>query len=295
MRELTKTVFAEGNTIDGARVDKALNDVVTGLNALEPRHLAHYTKARQVVWGWEPFPEAYQDADYDPNSDDLSFRGLGPFAPLINGATGPNPVQPTNPIRIKGCEVEGLKTFPVLGNLYDRLVWSVKIGNANPTLLTDVAWLLQTDDNQDPTLGGSPPYTNTFQYDFAVGPYAEHDFVRDFQLVVEVASHYAPESSIRNAIVSRKYDIPASGCRIITERVVVANYHDMLPAFTGGVIGGLWIKADNIAIPIPENGRCKISLVLPYYSDAKYTTWKKTPVVKQAYSGSASFLDSIVT
>ena len=55
-REITDEQFAEETTIDGSRIDAALDDTVSRFNALEQKDLTRRLVPCHYVWGWHPAP-----------------------------------------------------------------------------------------------------------------------------------------------------------------------------------------------------------------------------------------------
>lgn len=55
-REITDEQFSKETTIDGSRIDAALDDTVSRFNALEQKDLTRRLVPCHYVWGWQPEP-----------------------------------------------------------------------------------------------------------------------------------------------------------------------------------------------------------------------------------------------
>ena len=97
-RHITDEQFSDGTTIDGSRIDSAMDDVVSHVNNVPKGDLETRYVQTQFVAGWAP--------------NKFSLISLHQFPWLASMNTtleteGEDPLRRSNPLRLKSCEIPG--------------------------------------------------------------------------------------------------------------------------------------------------------------------------------------------
>ncbi len=292
-RKITKHQFQEGTTIDGDRLQDAVDDVADKFNNLEKACLRNIYFKTQFVGGFSPNRTAGQ-------ADTRGYLRQSPFMASYNKNAGKtNPALLTylgdneNAYRNKGFEVTDIiddKTFNInmtgASGASQGTFWTLEIPLEfkKPVIITDLVFYLFVDPIYN---GGhdeeiSFPYPvagNAFQWlqDFADGNKIAHQWADDLQIQVQVDNPYKPEDRELTAVELHKFKFKAYSQLTVTpvynaaasaEPSTLGN-NDMVPAPAPNAnIGknGLAIEIKDIDLPIPKDGRVRVSLLIPQYS-----------------------------
>lgn len=293
-RVITKDQFSDGTTVDGSRIEKALQESADVINSLPIRFLNGKNTPTTFHGSWRPhwtadavdakstFMHRRESPPYMPLYNELLYSGTPPLTalPLTEG--------PFNAVRIKGIEVEDLAPTEMLG----FLVWETSFPFFRPVILDALAISLQCDGKEDP-----PPaivlYTNGFYYNIALEYIAQFTQARDLHIVIHVDNPYATEESAydANEIMYRNFVINAWHMA----SVAPANtYIDMLPDAPQGYPGGAVMVARDLKIPIHQNARVRLAIVLPVYKDGiAASTWTGLPVTQVIHGFTMTVLEEL--
>ena len=128
-RTITKDQFSTGTTIDGDRIDNALDDVVERVNEVPYGDMRKRWVPTTYVAGWTPqSPQCLTSGTPEPTTGTTASKvgGVygthhGPWLRVLNfnsevadGTIGSSPSddnQITNPYRLKGVSVPGIHPF----------------------------------------------------------------------------------------------------------------------------------------------------------------------------------------
>jgi hypothetical protein len=264
LRTITKQQFSDGTTIDGNRIEQALQE----LEEICDQVPGYYVKRRfvqsQITVGFTPFQKA-------PYNDQVPALSGGGF---ITGIT-------TNIERWKGYKILSQPIADV-----DKVVfWETSFMMNNPGILHALdCFMVQ------PT--GSP--TPTYQLPGgASSPYSPPD-VSDVQLFAVVDSPFVGEDRSQSDVLIHKYGMDMAAWRI-TPIPRTSSTHEMVPAYPGGTDSGWALTLDNLNLPLPELARVRIALAIPTYKAA--TTgrgqWGDTPWTTFIPSLTATLLEPL--
>lgn len=134
-RHVTQEQFSDGTTIDGSRVERALQELEDHVNEVPKGDVRNRFTQTQFVSGWMPHAEAWADGtDYTsstggnyneellPNVSTGMVGTIFPFLPVYNSEKNLSQVTPivepasyTNKHRHKGYETSGIPTSPANG------------------------------------------------------------------------------------------------------------------------------------------------------------------------------------
>lgn len=276
-RRVTDEQFSQGTTVDGTRIDKALEDTFNYYNNIPVGAIANRMVTQRVVAGWEP-ANIIDAADVGANR--YKRRLYGPFLRGYNDTYDPLTIK-TTPTRFKGLDIERINN-----SIYYPLAWSIKLQNPRPVIIDGASAILHIDAN-------SIYYLNALKWLRATGTENINDLVRDIHFQADVFSPYSKTDPMLSSVVFHKFRMPVNSIRFII--AAPGAFTDMLPAFPAGFPSGLAIWAQGLAIPIPANSTLRISLILPIYPVivGELTSWDEDPVRHQAYSMTLTLLEEM--
>lgn len=211
-RHISDQQFADGTTIDGSRVEDALQDLEDHVNEVPKGDVKQQFMQTQIVAGYSPHAEAWVDgtsAAGGPNVEALNAQvttavtgTMFPFLPVYNSAKNLSQIAPiveplgyTNEHRHKGYQTPGVDTKPAEGfgleqngvspvpaRIYEtegQYAWEMSWAFNKPVIVANVSIFLLTDDiNNTGILAGLRdlmPFRNDFKFDnppVANPPYA---------------------------------------------------------------------------------------------------------------------------
>jgi len=302
-RVVTKEHFSTGTTIDGNRVDRALDDVVDRVNNVPYGDLKKRWMPTTYVAGWTP-----QSPDtLEQTVDDITGSAAGQIAPTHHwpwmkvrnrpeevaagtiGAADGDDVVITNQYRVKGGRCPGVFPFGrAVGTTTNftlndtpfgaQYAWTRSWFIENPSILDHIDLILETD-HQSAGGGGLRVYNNDFKYgDNAPDEYAPSTDDRGLVIVASVDSEFDRED--RNMadieVLRKSFRINQDAFSTLALPVISTagdTYDDFEPKVgipaTGfnqaSTIQGARIGLHGLNIPIHQNARLRISVLIPLY------------------------------
>jgi len=214
-RTITKEQFSEGTTIDGNRIDNAMDDVVERVNSVPYGDLRKRWVPITYVAGWTPqSPATLEMTSGDPDESDKGeiagthhwpwMRVLNTNSEVVNGTLGAaatDDLRFTNPYRLKGVQVPGVypygksvtaetvytPSFPPVG---EQFAWTRSWFIERPSILSSIDLILELDHASAPR----GAYLNSFLYgDEAPDGYAASSNDRGLVITAAVDSEFARE------------------------------------------------------------------------------------------------------
>jgi len=255
-RRVTRQQFSPQTTIDGNRLDAAWADATEKANAVPRGDQARRYVQSQVVMGWTPntgnswfdFPlignpvESHQDAlPFMPIYNDL--------AAYIQGAPPAQGVQ--NPWRIKGTYNPGAlpaDDHPAVAHERQTiLAWTTALKFGRSVTLQGIHMDLWANPSPPLIYTHTPsPFNNGFTYnDIAPPGKTLHASVDDVILYVAVDNPFLPEAERLSSMVVHKYQFRADS--------------------------GLPVNERQLNIAVPENGRVRCAICIPWYPWQDYS------------------------
>jgi hypothetical protein len=218
--------FSEGTTVDGSRIQGALDTVEGRINAV-PRGdiLPRYAEQTIHLGFMNPTRPAVP-----------AFDVIYPWSPLYNStnwvvAGGLDKV--VNPVRIKGC-YNGNIASPATG---DQFVWSTGVHHVAPCIVSELHFNAVTDS----------VFVNALNDD------AMH-------LLISVNADAGGLDRHLNSFEAVKHLISDDAWRF--RRTSAAPVHDMAPAHTETLAGNI-ISFKNLGVAIPAGARVLYQIVIP--------------------------------
>jgi len=278
-RKITKEQFSDGTTIDGNRVEEAMDNIEERFNNIPKGDVRSRYVQNQYVLGFEPQVQVnYAQSNALPWMTSLN-TGLVALLPTegavaVTSETDQAPSGfPYNDERVKGTMPVGgwgslgLTTYTEGGIGW---VWSISHIFNKPVIIQDVMWLMQ---GMETVVAGYNVYPNTFRYGAtAPGPKTANYGANDCSMVLQVASPYAPEE--------RQYDLKEIAVHNRQNWAYLFNREDArsLPAFTLMIpqvevktvdshLRGVMFRGEDLNIPISRDSKCTLHLVIPRWKE----------------------------
>lgn len=305
-RTITKEQFSEGTTIDGNRIDNAMDDVVERVNSVPYGDLRKRWVPITYVAGWTPqSPATLEMSSGDTAESDKGeiagthhwpwMRVLNTNSEVVSGTLGASATDDlrfSNPYRLKGVQAPGVFPYgrsvaaetsytPSLDPVGEQFAWTRSWFIERPSILSAIDLILEVD-HADVT----PEYANSFLYG-ATPPAAYAPSSNDRGLVITAAvdSEFARED--RNMadveVLRRHFQVnndSISPLAISESSSASPTYDDFVPkpgvtsgALFASTIQGVHISLGHIAkgeeglnIPIHQRARLRVSVVIPSYT-----------------------------
>jgi len=220
-RTLTKEQFSTGTTIDGDRIDNALDDVVERVNNIPYGDLRKRWVPTTYVAGWSPqSPACISSATPEPTSGSNASQSGGVYgthrwpwlrvkndtsgvATGTEGAAAADDTKVTNPYRLKGISVPGIHPFgfanitstafePAALAIGIQWAWTRSWFIENPSILDAIDLILEVDHSA--LSGASEVFENNFEFAANNQPEGYPDInSRDLVVTASVDSEFARE------------------------------------------------------------------------------------------------------
>jgi hypothetical protein len=303
-RTITKEQFSTGTTIDGDRIDNALDDVVERVNDVSHGDMKKRWVPITYVAGWTPqSPATIENATPDPSATGKSYDGEvaamhhWPWLRVRNyhrevalgtlGAMPDDDVVFTNPYRLKGVVAPGIHPYGI-AEVYDpadftvstapdgeQYAWTRSWFLEKPSILDAIDLVLELD-HASSTLGAARPFQNTFLYG-AEAPDGYDDGGDDHGLAITAAVDNEFDRESRNMadieVLRKRFAINNSSFSTLPLAVTDSDYLDFIPSCNNNAalrnlattIQGVHIRLRDLNIPIHQNARLRISVVIPSY------------------------------
>jgi len=296
-RTLTKEQFSTGTTIDGDRIDNALDDVVERVNDIPYGDLRKRWVPTTYVAGWTPqSPVCISSAS--PTASSSAAGGVygthhWPWLKVRNatfdvavgteGSIGTDEDKITNPYRLKGVSVPGVHPFgraEIDSSTWNaasspvglQLAWTRSWFIDNPSILDSIDLILEVDDSSY----SDKVFQNTFEFtssDQVPEGYPDVNS-RDLVITAAVDSEFAREDrNMADVEVLRKgFVIGNDAFSRLSLPTHGSTYQDMEPEFNsvndkapGTTIQGAHIRLRDLNIPIHQNARLRVAVLIPSY------------------------------
>ena len=288
IRHFTSEQFSDGTTIDGDRLERALQDLENYINEVPDGDFANRWLQSQIVLKYLPWTAAADTqfaADIAPVAN-----GYNPFPylPVYNRTTaGGAYTDLMNPFRLKGNRIDYQSAFSPAspsataghyGAHQGAWTTALSIGEY-PVIIDSIDAVLASYTTQ---------YVNPYTYDSSPPQNRTNgDPVDDIHLEITMDSPFVPNIQIANSVLWHKYNFEASSYFVKGAGVGAVTFTpDMEPNVTdnldtvghemgNGFATTLHIKDSNLKIPVPPFSRLRFSLILP--NDATIAPWGAKP------------------
>jgi len=271
IRRITGQQFSDGTTIDGDRLEKALQDLEDYINDVPDGDLKTRWLQSQAVLRYLPFT-AEADTNLATSTGIAGNSNFAPYLPVYNGQVAGSKI--TNAYRFKGNKLPWQDAFGTANSL--QVAWTASFAVGDEPMVIDAIDL-------NMAVYGSE-YVNTFEYDSAQPPNKTPNApVDDIHLQVSMDNPFIPSLQILNSVLYHKYNFSALHAQMTAPGLAFSLGTDINPtvASVSGPAGGtsLFIQEENLNIPVPPGSRVRFSLLIPhdYNGGASYAPWGLTP------------------
>tara|TARA_Y100001963_G_scaffold53132_2_gene74446 strand:+ start:4972 stop:6030 length:1059 start_codon:yes stop_codon:yes gene_type:complete len=325
-RTITKEHFSDGTTIDGNRIDDALDDVVGRVNDIPYGDLRKRWVPITYVAGWTPQSPSTLEHAHDTAKSDAGEVGAThhwPWMPVRNtggvtaasdqvvagttGATAGDDITITNPYRLKGAQCPGVYPYGLArpaGTSYteassaspfgEQYAWTRSWFLERPSILDSIDLILETDHTDAALDAADKVYTNDFDYgDLAADGYAGGSDDRGLVITASVDNVFDVEDrNLSDVEILRKgfkiNNDELSAQQISYKHGVSPTYTDFDPKVQesgagASTVHGIRIRLDRLNIPIHQNARLRVAVLIPLYDTTMRTNSGWTPNTTYPY------------
>ena len=307
-RNLTKEVFYDGTTIDGSRLEKAVGEVVDGINNVKKGNTKQRFVTTQYHAGFNPTPRRTSTA---ANTATWPWLEL---ANRVGSVFGPKPCDaPYNPMRCKGTGVPGIVAFDgTLSGQGAQYAWTRTFYLSRPAILYGVSVLMHVDGGADATR----PYSGTinpatipaYTYNISAGGAPPHGYFSvdgtvDVPIVLDVMNPSTPEDAEMTdvAYTRTRWEITSEKTSFQEPNSTSTGWDDMLPHYDSGQLTdvrplcGRIVEHRDLNIPVHQRGRVRLAIALPKYDGSTVTagSWGTIPWFLQGWSVTLTFLEEV--
>jgi len=276
-RHVTKEQFSDGTTVDGNRIERAMDELASYFNAIPLGGVRRRLVANTYCSGWSPMgadPDTVENNQHYVGAAGADITHHWPWlpaynegdislAPAVNGSTpSPEPVGGIqNPYRHKGIRSGLGDAHPKV----DQYAWTTSFYFTAPAIITTITlWMMVQDD------ATGDDYRNDFTWKQAEGDHVANEWTHDFALQLSVDSRLAPEDRTQNAVEINKWEwgLDASSFSYHgSQNAPPAPSTDMSLADAGDE-WGVVVDLENLSVLIPAHSRVRVSVLLPVYTDS---------------------------
>ncbi len=297
-RHMTDEQFSDSTTIDGSRIDSAMEEVERHFNNVPQGDVRTKWVPSSYVMSWCPAPVA---AAFKPHSF--------PWLKCVNDSTNTVGVSPdsfSNAFRVKGFDCPGLNPVAQSGTVtasqeMNRQYHSTAaIEFFRPAIITHVDVMLLVDDRGG---RGVTSYANTYQYGATKSPpgFNAGSSSKDFNFTIQVDSPTGPEDRQLSPIEMIRHDFTLNFSQASNIQWPAAgSFSDMLPSgFPSLGFSGVVEKIQG-PFPIHRNGRVRLTMTIPPSIDNTSanrpydSSWGAEPWATQQFNVTMHVLEELV-
>jgi len=253
IRYITHQQFSDGTTIDGNRLEEALQKLEelsdgVPLSAVKTR----FTQS-QLVFGFSPIL-------------DTGAARRDPYFPIVN--TG----SVKNPFRYKGTQANS--STGLIG-------WETSTTFDHPVIIHNLTYAMLQDD-----AAGAP-----YQMPGISAPYLPPN-ADQVEIHVYVDSEYAPSDRSQSDMEIHKQNFSTDAWLLTSTALSGAPTTVMSPAYPGGNASGWFINLQDVNIPVRAFGRIRLVLLIPDESGST-VLWGTQPWRNFTPTLTATFLEPL--
>jgi hypothetical protein len=274
-RYITDQQFSDGTTIDGSRLEKALQQLEEWTNQVPNGHMKNRWTQSQMVFRYFP-PCSSSDAELATNTGIAGNIRHYPWLPVFN------PSDSSNPMRVKGTKVPWVSAYanpnPASEYANSQAVWQVSFATADtPLLIEGIDALFLCDD----PAASSHEFVNTWLWTSSPPSGATPStYIEDVQITLTADNSFIPELQSGNSVLFTRRNFSVLNS-IMSPSGPPAAFADMAPALDSNLGGNapsfsLSFNEHGLFLPIPSYTRLKLSIVVPTYSQDPWASlpWK---------------------
>lgn len=286
-RHVTQEQFADNTTVDGDRIDSAMESFERHTNEVPQGDVQTKWTPTVFVAGWIPQQKTSTSIHHWPW---LATPNVSDW--VMAGSTIPTNFN--NFERVKGYEIPGVNPLNPSAPLASQFVWTTSFHISRPSIITNIDVMLHTD-----MVGAATrQYTNSFTYSTPPPQgYASGQESEDFSFSLHVDAPTATENRMLNEVEVIRSQFVVGESKV-TYKPWPGGSTDMSPTgFPGGPPAGVWEPVE-AEIPLHQNSRVRLSLVIPpAISNALLaygSSWGTKPWYDQHFTTVIHMLEEVV-
>ena len=298
-RKLTNEQFSAGTTIDGDRLEKALSEAQATYNNIPIDSFSALT-SKQINWALTaPMGIPFGENTMGANTGYMYGWWLGgPLEACYDGLRnnnnyldqGSTPIQ--NPITYKGLGNNQFTNPLDIGelNLQYKFRWENTYLSKKPCIIKEISFLGMWDDGYQHDSIDVDPLTNTLKY--YPNNWSDAQNISGYEVIISVDNNLGLANTINRDNEIRVWATPTNNFMIapwgnttnpsfgLTNAKWTdpdyCGYGDIRPypynpiLYVDSVPAGIHISLKNLEIPVHKDGRIKVCLVLPRFTDRKW-------------------------
>lgn len=302
-RKTTKEVFYDGTTIDGSRLEKAMDEVVESVNDVKKGSLKQRFVATQYHAGFNPISRVSAKQYHH-----FPFLRAENYVGTTTGAMPEN--APYNRLRFKSSVFHGWEpnNNGLSGN---QFIWTRSFYFGRPVIVHAVSALMQVDFTPAanmPYIGSYSHTVDPYTYDTAAGGAPPAHFAAgadtmDTFVIMDVMNPGSPEDAELADLefVRARFVINEERTFVVAPSPTPGPWADMAPAYnsgdiaTAGPMQGRLVEHRDLNIPVHEGSRVRLAVSLPLYDGTTITrgSWGTIPWYLQAWSLTLTVLEEV--
>ena len=261
IRVFTDQQFSDGTTIDGNRLERAMQELEDRLDTVSDGDLRNRWTQTQIVAGWAPTVLA-------PAAPTI---GSHPYLRIYNNIyeefSYVSTADSKNKYRLKGTKVDHIDVVEFNKLTPDddtQYAFTQSLIFSRPAIIHAFDVLMM----QDTTTSSPAP---AYKFGGAAA-------TPGIDIQISVDNPWAPEDKTQNDVELHVYNFDDTLQRF--SLAAAAATQDMTPAFRGGNNDGVAITKNDLAIPIHQGARVRFTVTIPRYTSAtttEYAKWTATP------------------
>lgn len=259
--------FAPGSTLDGTRIEQALQALVALYNDVPPALVLRRWSQSSMVWGLSPSLSTYH-SDYQW-LDGINDANYAPSNLEI-------PTSYTNKERAKSTNIQPLTDWLAGPVVLFANTMEVTFATSTPIIIGNFAVLAEVD--------AAMPYGYTNPWEYGVAPPTGKnpgDPSDDFTLQVCVSDGWDIENRRKLRQESLVYNMRSDAFRFDPSGVGAVD--TIQPAHPFGVFDGFAVMAGPLIL-VPAGARVVMQWSLPRYDTSTASGWGLTPAKNNAWS-----------
>ena len=288
-RHITKEQFADNTTVDGDRIDSAMESFERHVNEVPQGDVLTKWMPTVFVAGWIPQTIAPTIIHHWP------WMTTPNISDWVQSGTTP-PVRFVNTERVKGYRIPGIdpSRAELEPNANSQWVWETSFQIHRPAVVTHLDVLLNVHN----PFFSVRVFTNSFTYG-ALPPqgFSNGDFSKDFTFCLHVDAPTGAENRQLNEVELTRNSFELKKSQVTDARGSGTLSNDMTPSgFPGGFVSGVYEPVEG-EIPLHQNARVRISCVIPPVlatAATNYTSsWGDKPWFKQHFGMALHMLEEV--
>jgi hypothetical protein len=270
IRRITDQQFSDGTTIDGDRIESALQDLEKFINEVPDGSFQQRWTQTQVVMKYLPW-NANADIRLATESAIAGNYVALPYMPVYNPSTASG-IPTINRARFKGNRLD--YQSPISGNNpgygANQVAWTTTLAiGASPVVIDGIDALLASY---------ASVFVNDYEYDSSPPDgRAPNSSVDNIHLTLTLDNPFIPNIQTSNNVLWHKYDFTALSAQSLATAISPPAFSadiqpNLLSTMGNGLTTSLRVREENLRIPVPPYSQLRFSLILPDDNKAPFGT-----------------------